>query len=137
MMAAEREPFCERYLVATPEAGAGALASEIIRFDKREEFTSGSAVKRNEKAESSLHVGVLLHGDETGVGVHGSHVVEEAAAGKFKAAARVDDDGASGLFAGNVFDGFDSHRHGEELTNLGFVDVEGHVVRGMRIARQW
>jgi hypothetical protein len=41
------------------------------------------------------------------------------------------------LFAGNVFDGFDGHRHGEELTNLGFVDVKGHEFSAERIARRW
>jgi hypothetical protein len=39
------------------------------------------------------------------------------------------------LFSGNVFDGFDGHRHGKELTNLGFANVEGHEFSAERIAR--
>jgi hypothetical protein len=30
------------------------------------------------------------------------------------------------LFAGNFFDGFEGHRHGEDLLNLGFTDVQHH-----------
>jgi hypothetical protein len=62
--------------------------------------------------------------------------MEETATGELKATAWVHDDGASSLFAGDVFDGFDGHRHGEELTNLGFVDVQGHEFSAERIARQ-
>jgi hypothetical protein len=62
--------------------------------------------------------------------------VEETASGKFKATAWMHDDSASGLFSGNVFDGFDGHRHGKELTDLGFVNVEGHEFSAERIARR-
>ncbi len=88
------------------------LAHEI-GFDQGEERPGGNFVERNEEAENSLHVGVLLHGDEASIGVHGGHVVKEAATGReFKAAARVEYHGAGGLLAGDFLDGVHGHGHG-------------------------
>ncbi len=94
-----------------------------MRRDEREQFAGSHAVERDEETKFSLDVRVLLHRQQTRRSIHRSHVVEEAAAGKFEAAPRMDDDGAFGLFARDFFDGGNGHRHGEELADFGFVDV--------------
>src|SRR6202023_3225284 len=66
--------------------------------------------------------------EKTGGVVSRGHVVEEATAGKLEAPARVNDDFAIGLFAGDVFDGVDGHGHGEQGAHFGFADVQRHGV---------
>jgi len=39
------------------------------------------------------------------------------------------DDFAGGLLPGDFFDGLKGHRHGENLLNLGFTDVQRHWAR--------
>jgi len=55
--------------------------------------------------------------------------VKKSAGGKLEAAARMNDDFVGGLFAGNFFDGLEGHRHGENLLNFGFADVQRHAAR--------
>ena len=88
------------------------------------------AEEGDEEAELALHVGVLLGGNEAGFLIERGHVMEEAAVAKLETAARMNEDIAVGLFAGDVFDGVDGHGHGEKLANFGFVDVESHGSSG-------
>src|SRR5208282_1159577 len=101
-------------------------AAEVIGFDEGKKIPGSRAEEGDEKAELALHVSVLLGGNEAGFLVERSHEVEEAATAEFEAVARLDEYLALSLLAGDVFDGVDGHRHGEELANFGFVDVEGH-----------
>jgi hypothetical protein len=54
--------------------------------------------------------------------------MEEVAAGQFESPSGMNDNNALGLLAGDLFDGSNRHRHGEQLADFGFVDVQGHAL---------